>query len=277
MRVDDRRGELWPMDRYGRAMNAGDRTALTPLGRRIARAVADGYRDRLGSSLHSVYLTGAYARGRMGPVQAFGVLRMTASPMATAWLDETASAIRTRWPGVGAPELALHSWREVFPPGDAFSSMRFQLGVNSVCLVGRDLARLVAPQRLNTPAANAWIVQARDGVEGALVRLELAQDAEEVARICSETARLMLATSFSLVMPHEGVYTEDPDLQRDFITLNYPEVQALADKTCALAFDPSSAMSDVIGLIETFGGWLVDRSEEWLDRHNPQRLAALPA
>jgi hypothetical protein len=277
MRVEDRRGELWPMDRFGRAMNAGDRTILTPLGRRIARAVADGYRDRLGSSLHSVYLTGAYARGRMGPVRAFGVLRMTASPMAVAWLEDVAHQVRTRWPGVSAPELTLHAWREVFPAGDAFSSMRFQLGVNSVCLVGRDLARLVAPQRLNTPAANAWIVQARDRVEGAFARIENAAGHDEIARICGESARFMLAAAFALVMPHEGVYTEDPDLQRDFIALNHPEMQDLADQACRLAMDPVTSANEIIALLDSFGRWLSDESDAWLDRHNPQRIAALPA
>jgi hypothetical protein len=277
MRVDDRRGELWPMDRFGRAMNAGDRTALTPLGRRVARSIADGYRDRLGSSLHSVYLSGAFARGRVGPVRAFGVLRMTASPMAVAWLEEVSGSVRARWPGVGRPELSLHAWREVFPAGDAFSPTRFQLGVNSVCLVGRDLARLVAPQRLNIPAANSWIVAARERVEGALARVDLAAREEEVAQVCAETARFLLAAGFALVMPHEGVFTEDPDLQRDFIVLNHPERRQDADLVHRFANEPTSSAADVIDMLEGYGRWLTTTSDAWLDRNNPQRLAALPA
>lgn len=277
MRVDDRGGELWPMDRFGRAMNAGDRTALTPLGRRVARSIADGYRDRLGSSLHSVYLSGPLARGRMGPVSAFGVLRMTASPMATAWLEEVAGAVRARWPGVGRPELSLHAWREVFPSGDAFSPTRFQLGVNSVCLVGRDLARLVAPQRLNIPAANAWIVQVRERVESALASLDIASREDDTARLCAEISRFLLSAGFALVMPHEGVYTEDPDLQRDFIVLNHPERREAADLACRYAVEPVTSAAEAIDFLETFGRSLASESEAWLDRHNPQRLAALPA
>jgi hypothetical protein len=277
MRVDDRRGELWPMDRFGRAMNAGDRTALTPLGRRVARSIADGYRDRLGSSLHSVYLSGAFSRGRVGPVRAFGVLRMTASPMAVAWLEEVSGTVRARWPGVGRPELTLHAWRDVFPAGDAFSPTRFQLGVNSVCLVGRDLARLVAPQRLNIPAANAWIVAVRERVEGALARVDLASREDEVARVCAETSRFLLAAGFALVMPHEGVYTEDPDLQRDFIALNHPERRQDADLAHRYAIEPTSSAAEVIDMLESFGRWLTITSDAWLDRNNPQRLAALPA
>jgi hypothetical protein len=277
MRVDDRRGELWPMDRFGRAMNAGDRTALTPLGRRVARTIADGYRDRLGASLHSVYLSGAFARGRVGPVKAFGVLRMTASPMATAWLEEVAGAVRARWPGVGRPDLTLHAWREVFPPGDSFSPTRFQLGVNSVCLVGRDLARLVAPQRLNIPAANSWIVQVRERVDGAFSRIDLASREEDVARTCAEISRFLLAAGFALVMPHEGVYTEDHDLHRDFIVLNHPERREDVDLAHRFATEPTSSAAEVMDLLEGFGRWLMIASDHWLDRNNPQRLAALPA
>ncbi len=277
MRVDDRHGELWPMDRYGRAMNAGDRTALTPLGRRVARAVADCYRDRLGSCLHSVYLTGPYARGRSGPVQAFGVLRMTASAPSLAWLDEAATIVRARWPGVGRPDLALYTWRDVFPAGDEFATARFQLGVNSVCLVGRDLARLVAPQRLNVSAANAWIVQVRDRVSEARSQIAFAARGDDVARACADIARFLLGAGFAVVMPHEGVYTEDPDLQRDFIALNYPERAADAALACRYTREPSASAADVRGFLDSFGGWLADASEAWLDRHNPRRLAALPA
>jgi hypothetical protein len=265
------------MDRFGRAMNAGDRAAMTPFGRRIARAIADSYRERLGSSLHSVYLTGPAARGRPGPISAFGVLRMTAATMSAAWLAETADAIAARWPGVGRPALKLYAWREVFPAGDAFSSPRFQLGVNSVCLVGRDLARLVAPQRLNISAANAWIVQVRERVEGALARLDGVVREDDVAYEAAEMSRFLLSAGFALVMPHEGVYTEDPDLERDFIALNHPERAEEAELAHHFLYEPSLSGRELSHFLESFGGWLAGECEAWLDKHNPQRLTALPA
>lgn len=258
-------------------MNAGDRAAMTPLARRVARAIADSCRERLGSSLHSVYLTGAATRGRTGPIRAFAVLRMTSSTVGLSWLEETASAVRARWPGVGQPELKLYAWREVFPAADAFSPARFQLGVNSVCLVGRDLARLVAPQRLNVSAANSWIVQVRERVTGALSRIDLASNESEVALVSSEIGRYLLAAGFALVMPHEGVYTEDPDLQRDFIALNFPERAEEVELAYQFITEPTRSAVELIHLIDSFGAWLSLQCDEWLDRHNPQRLTALPA
>jgi hypothetical protein len=265
------------MDRFGRAMNAGDRAAMTPLARRVARAIGDSCRERLGSSLHSVYLTGPAARGRPGPIRAFAVLRMTASTVGLAWLEETAGAIRARWPGVGHPELKLYAWREVFPAADAFSPARFQLGVNSVCLVGRDLARLVAPQRLNVSAANSWIVQVRERVAGALSRIDLASSEEEVALVSSDISRFLLNAGFALVMPHEGVYTEDPDLQRDFIALNFPDRSDEVELAYQFIVEPTRSAAELIHLIDSLGSWLSHECDAWLDRHNPQRLAALPA
>jgi hypothetical protein len=273
----DRQGDLWPMDRYGRAMNVGDRSSLTPLGRRVARAVADCYRNRLGSCLHSVYLTGPYARGRVGPVRAFGVLRMTASAPSLSWLDEAATIVRARWPGVGRPELALYTWRDVFPAGDDFSPARFQLAVNSVCLVGRDLARLVAPQRLNISAANAWIMPVRERVSAARAQLAYVVREEDIAHDCAEIARFLLTAGFAMVMPHEGVYTEDPDRQGDFIAFNYPERAADAELACRYAFKPTRSAAELGAFLGGFGEWLADQSDIWLDRHNPQRRAALPA
>jgi len=265
------------MDRFGRAVNAGDRATLTPVGRRVARAIADSYRERLGSSLHSVYLTGPSARGRAGPVRAFGVLRMTASTVGMNWLDEAATSVRVRWPGVGRPELKLYTWRDVFPAGDAFSPQRFQLGVNSVCLVGRDLARLVAPQRLNAASANAWIVQTRARMHSALSRLDLTTDEDEVARLSSDIGRFLLAVGFALVMPHEGVYTEDPDLHRDFLALNHPNRAEDAALAYQFTYEPTHSAAELIQFVESFGSWLGAECDDWLDRNNPQRLAALPA
>lgn len=265
------------MDRFGRAVNAGDRAAMTPVARRVARAIADSYRERLGSTLHSVYLSGAAARGLSGPVRAFGVQRMTAGAMSAAWLDDVAQAIRARWPGVGRPELKLYSWRDVFPNGDAFSSARFQLGVNSVCLVGRDLARLVAPQRMSNSAANAWIVQVRERVNATVSRVDLLSSEDAIERESAEVARFLLAAGFALVMPHEGVYTEDADLHRDFIALNVPERTEDAALAYRLTYEPTRSASELLQLLESFGGWLADACDDWLDRHNPQRLDALPA
>ena len=265
------------MDRFGRATNVGDRTAMTPLGRRVARLIADGFRERLGSSLHSVYLTGPTARGRSGPVSAFGVLRMTSSTMSCSWFDAVADSVAARWPSVERPTLDLHTWRDVFPAGDAFSTPRFQLGVNSVCLVGRDLARLVAPQRLNVPAANAWIVQIRERVDAAFARIENTEDGEDIAMEARDLARFLLAAGYALVMPHEGVYTEDADLQRDFITLNHPEHDADAQLAFQYTVEPTGSAAELVNFLDRFGGWLSRESDLWLDKHNPQRLVALPA
>lgn len=272
------KGELWPLDRFGRAQNAADKTRLTPLVRRVSRAIAEAYRARLGPSLHSVYLLGPSARGRSGAIEALGLLRMTADEHGSAaWLEETSGAIRARWPAAGRPELTLAAWRDVFPEDDIFSLLRFRLGVNSLCLAGRDVGRLVRPQRLSVAASNAWIVGARERVAAAAGRIELAAREDDVRRESRSLGRDLLATAFALVMAHEGVYTEDPDLQRDFVALNFPEREADADLAFKLAQTPSEIASEVMTLLEGFGRWLVVACDAWLDKNNPHRLATLPA
>ncbi len=271
-------GEIWPMDRFGRARNAADKSRLTPLARRVSRAIAEAYRTRLGDDIHSVYLTGPAARGRPGAIEAIGVMRMTAAPIGgRSWLEETAGAIRARWPAAGRPELALLAWRELFPEADAFSPERFRIAVNSLCLSGRDLSRRLAPQRLSVAAANAWIVGARERITSSSDRVGLEAREDDVRRESRALGRLLLATGFALVMPHEGVYTEDPDLQRDFIALNFPERSDDVARAYDLMTAPSDQPADVLSLLDGCGRWLLAECDKWLDRHNPHRVAALPA
>lgn len=271
------RGELWPQDKFGRVENAADRARVPALARRVSRAVAEAYRTRLGEMLHSVYLTGPAARGREGPVEAFGVLRMTSTPIGEAWLDETAGVIRARWPAAGLPKLELYRWREVFPDGDAFSPARFRIGVNSVCLYGRDLGRALAPQKLSVAATNAWLVTVRERLGKVQHRLELGAREDEVAREAAQAARFLLTAGFALVMPHEAVYTEDPELQREFIAMNFPERADDVRALYALYEVPPREADVALPVLERYGRWFLAECDRWLDRHNPQRLQALPA
>lgn len=275
--VEERRGELWPMDRFGRILNAGDRQAMTPLARRVARAVGEAFRARLRDDLHSVYLTGPAARGRPGPIEAVGVLRKTAACTAVTAMEEAAGAIRARWPGAGRPELSVHDWSAVFPEDESFSLTRFRIAVTSVCLTGRDLTRAMAPQRLSAAASNAWIVRARDELDAISDRLSLAAREEDVRREAQRAGRFLLEAGFALVMPAEGVYSEDPDLQRDFFALNHPERAGEAERAYALASSPTEKAGELMAFLDTYGRWFASECERWLDRYNPQRLVALPA
>lgn len=264
------------MDRQGRAKNAAGRSYVRPAARRAAGAIADAFVDRLGDDLHSVYLTGPAARGREGPLRVFGVLRLTAEPGSTVWLAPIAGAVRARWPKAGMPELSLYPWRDVFPVDDTFSLPRFRLGVNSICIAGRNLASSVAPQPPSIAAANAWIISVTDRVSEAASRMSLAASETDLSHEAEALSRFLLEAGFALVMAHEGVYTEDLDVQRDLFSLNYPERADDAARAHRFAVDPSSATAnDVFQLIDGFGRWMNVAAKQWLDAHNPSRLPAL--
>lgn len=275
--VPDQPGEIWPMDRQGRAKNAAGRTQLRPAARRAAGLAAQAYLDRLDDEVHSVYLTGPAARGRMGPFRAFGVLRLTAAPHGEAWLQSVAGAIRSRWPNAGIPELSLLPWRDVFPADDTFSLARFRIGVNSLCIAGRDLGRSVAPQHPSTAAANAWIISAASRVADAEARLTLAGPDTDIAHEAESLARFLLETGFALVMSHEGVYTEDLDLQRDLFSLNYPELADAAELAHEFCICPPTNAVDALKLVQDLGRWMIGEADRWLDTYNPARVHALPA
>lgn len=268
-------GEIWPMDRYGRAKNAAGRAQLRPVVRRAAGAVAQSYYEHLGEDLHSVYLTGPAARGRPGPLAAFGVMRLPAPAPETAWLAGVSGAVAARWPRAGAPELTIEPWTSVFPADDRFSLVRFRLGVNALCIFGRDLSHGVAPQRPSVAAANAWIAAAGANLTEISDAVSLTAAEDDLRRLAQRLGRLLLETGFALVMTHEGVYTEDLDLQRDLFALNYPSRAEDAAFAHEFAANPPASAPAILELLDGFGRWLTAEADMWLDEHNPARMSAL--
>lgn len=278
-------GALWPLDRYGRARNAGDRRRISAEARSAAAWVTELLQDRLGPDLHSVYLTGDGARGRPGPLAFLALRRMAAGAVknpASAddpeplWLAEAVEALQARSGDVGPASLHVREWRDVFPPGQVFSVDRFRLGVASVCIHGRDVTRHIAPQRLSHAAANAWIIQTRKRIDAAAGRLALASQADDVRREARLLGRFLCAAAFALVMPAEGVYTEDPDVQRDLFALNHPRQAREIGRACAFIRRPPDAAYELLHLLDGFGRWLTAECDAWLDAHNPSRRIALP-
>ncbi len=286
------RGELWPLDRYGRAQNAGDLNRVSAAARDAALWTAQVCSTQLGVDLHSVYIVGSAARGRPGPFEMTALLRMTAKEHARGlvlasgdhdreaapplWLAAAADALEARFGDQEPVTLGLKPWRDVFPAGQVFSADRFRLGVSSACVYGRDLTRHIAPQRLSAAVSNHAIFPARRRIAEAAGRLALSDEETHVRREARMISRFMLSAAFALVMPFEGVYTEDLDLQRDLFALSYPARAADAATAAAFARCPPGSAFELLQLLDGFGRWLTAEADRWLDAHNPQRRAVLP-
>src|SRR5262245_24404145 len=278
------RGEFWPQDHWGRGTNAAiAREQIARPALEAAEEAAHMALERFGDRLHSVYISGPAARGRPGGAAFFILLRLGASLSGPdlraneSWEAAAAAQLRRRHPRVGRMMVAVFNWKDVFTTDGAFSPARFRLAVNSVCVAGRNMTRMLAPQRLDAAAMNGDILGFRPRMLNAAGRLAAANSPDRVRAAAMDAGHAVLAAAFALVMDREQIYTEDLDLRRDLFTLNYPgRIKDLAE-AYAMATRPSPDAMKALVFIDSACRWMTPMTDAWLNANNPQRAERLKA
>lgn len=274
------RGQFWPQDHWGRVTNAAiARDYVVQPALEAAEEAADAALERFGDHLHSVYLSGPAARGRPGGAAFFILLRLGASNLQNndSWESAVAAQLRRRHPRIGRIAVAVFNWKDVFTTDGAFSPARFRLAVNSVCVAGRNMTRMLAPQRIDTAAMNGDILGFRPRMLNAAGRLAAARSPERVRAAAMDAGHAVLAAAFSLVMEREQIYTEDLDLRRDLFVLNYPARNRELAEAYAMATRPSPDAMKALVFIDAACKWLTPLTDAWLNANNPQRAERLKA
>jgi hypothetical protein len=274
------RGEFWPQDHWGRVTNAAiAREQVAQPALEAAEEAADVALERFGDRLHSVYLSGPAARGRPGGAAFFVLLRLGASDARSneSWESAVAAQIRRRHPRIGRVAVAVFNWKDVFTTDGAFSPARFRLAVNSVCVAGRNMTRMLAPQRIDTASMNGDILGFRPRMLNAAGRLAAARSPDRVRAAAMDAGHAVLAASFALVMEREQIYTEDLDLRRDLFVLNYPGRSRDMSEAYAMAMRPSTDALKALTFIDSACRWLTPMTDAWLNANNPQRSERLKA
>jgi hypothetical protein len=278
------RGAFWPQDHWGRVTNAAiPRELVSQTALEAAEEAADLALERFGERLHSVYLSGPAARGRPGGAAFFALLRLGApfsTPDARAndnWELAAAAQLRRRYPRLGRAAFAVFNWKDVFTTDGAFSPARFRLAVNSVCVAGRNMSRMLAPQRLDAAAMNGDILAFRTRMLNAASRISAAHAPERIRAAAVDAGHAVLAAGFALVMEREQIYTEDLDLRRDLFVLNYPARQRDMREAYLMATRPSADPMKVLTFIDAACRWMTPMTDAWLNANNPQRAERLKA
>ncbi|MDZ4761809.1 MAG: hypothetical protein SGJ21_12135 [Alphaproteobacteria bacterium] len=278
------RGVFWPQDHWGRVTNAAiAREHVSQAAIEAGEEAADMALERFGERLHSVYLSGPAARGRPGGAVFFALLRLGApfsTPDARAndsWETAAASQLRRRNPRLGRASFSVFNWKDVFTTDGAFSPARFLLAVNSVCVAGRNMSRMLAPQRLDAAAMNGDILAFRSRMLAAAGRISAAQAPERVRVAAMGAGHAVLAAGFALVMEREQIYTEDLDLRRDLFVLNYPGHVRDMREAFQMATRPSTDPMAALTFIDKACRWMTPMTDAWLNANNPQRAERLKA
>lgn len=278
------RGEFWPQDNWGRIANAAfPRDKAARIAIEAAEEAADIALERFEDKLHSVYLSGPAARRRRGGAAFYVLLRHGAPAnekelkVREHWEALAAAQLRRRYPRLGRITVSVFDWKAVFTPDGGFSPARFALAVNSICIAGRNMSRMLSPQRLDAAVANRDILELRPRLLRATNRISTARTPERVKAGAQDAAIAIISAAYALVLEREQVYTEDLDLRRELFAINYPTRRDDLELAYIMATKPMSEPLRALQIIDAAARWLTPMTDAWLNANNPQRAEHLRA
>ncbi len=271
------RGAFWPQDRWGCVLNAAAKREDLALDWSVlAELACDLAQERFNEGLHSVYLSGSAARNRPGGGSFVIVLRPNASYAgATGWAAVAASELRRNLVGVDGVKVTVLRWTDVFASRNTFTPARFRLAVNSVCVAGRDLRRLVPAPPINAAAANTSVVMLNERLSAAKQKTLTSENRSRMRHVSADVGHAIISAAYATVMVDEQLYTEDLDLRRDLFVLNHPELTNEAQRAYDMAAMPGSDPVQIRAFINASREWLSPLIDNWLNQHNPDRLELL--
>ncbi len=271
------RGVFWPQDEFGRILNiAVKREHLSPLWSNLSESAVDYALERFENNLHSVYLTGPAARNRPGGGSIIIVLHKNASASKySSWCVSAAEALRRDHKCKFGMNVHVLKWDEIFCPLGRYSPAKFRLSVNSICVGGRAVTRLITQQRIDEAVANPMLVNFEKQLRSAKQKTLASDSRRAIRTISANVGHAVVSAGYATVMAAEQTYTEDLDIRRDIFALYHPEraedIQRAYDMSALPSYDPVQVRSFINDTCE----WVLPLVDNWLNAHNPERLELL--
>ncbi|BEI22900.1 nucleotidyltransferase domain-containing protein [Vibrio fluvialis] len=222
-------------------------------------------RAGLGERLHSIYLYGSVARKTAKPGESnLDVVVVTKQPFE----DTKATLLNTiRWrfqksfPLITDVSVKTALVSDVATL-DSIFSWGFMLRHCCVCVYGDDLAECFGYYEPSWEIAKHWNQDVGDWLTFYRDKIAKAGSAAEQSAAQKTIAKKLLRASYSLIMYRDKQWLEDP-LECGTQFLRYhPEKQLDIDRLAILLSGRVIPKRSVIGLLDSFGPWLVKQYEK---------------
>ncbi|WP_000174739.1 nucleotidyltransferase domain-containing protein [Vibrio metoecus] len=223
------------------------------------------WRAGAGQALHSIYLYGSVARKTAQPNRSnLDVVVVTHG----AFEENRATLINTiRWrfqksyPWITDVSIKMATVEEIATL-EAIFSWGFMLRHCCVCVYGDDLAECFGHYEPSWEIAKHWNMDVGDWLT--YYRDKIAKASSEQEQILAQqmAAKKLLRASYSLIMYRDKQWFDDPIECGTHFLRYHPEKQLEIDRLGLLLNPRAIPKRSVIGLLDSFGPWLVSQYQK---------------
>ncbi|MCG3728233.1 nucleotidyltransferase domain-containing protein [Vibrio cincinnatiensis] len=222
-------------------------------------------RAGLGKQLHSVYLYGSVARKTAQPnASNLDVIVVTYESIErnrTTLLNTIRWRFQKRFPFITDVSVKTALVSQVASL-DSLFSWGFMLRHCSVCVYGENLAECFGDYEPSWEIAKHWNMDVEDWLHVYRDKIAKAQTKEEQVSAQKMIAKKLLRASYSLVMYQDKHWFDDPLRCGESFLRYYPEKQKEIERLAILLSGKVIAKRSVIGLLDSFGPWLVKQYQK---------------
>ncbi|KII75607.1 nucleotidyltransferase domain-containing protein [Vibrio renipiscarius] len=217
-------------------------------------------RSGLGANLHSVYIFGSVAKKTATPHRSnLDVIVVTQQSFAQ---NRTAliNSIRWRFQSSHAHITEL-SFKTALVSDiaslDSIFSWGFLLRHCAVCVYGENLSECFGDYEPSWEIAKHWNMDVEDWLAVYRHRIVRAKNDDEHLKAQQIIAKKLLRASYSLVIPRTKGWHDDPQICGQEFLRYYPMMQLEIERLSILLSNRVVAKRSVIGLLDSYGDWLV--------------------
>lgn len=276
------KGRLWQVDKRGYLINDAKKEYIDPIYKGVIDDVVKAFVNNIGDDLHSIYITGSIPRGLAtvgtSDIDVFAVLEYYTEPelVMRDWLPLAEAELRAKHDIVSDIQMEIwtHGWLLDDPA--EFSISAFILKTHAVCIWGIDMSPDVTNYRfsdrdIRLAIANDDIVQIEPDIQEAIEAIDDDNSADNIRYWCKRISKNMIHAMFGLVIADEAIHTRDIDISVDYILKHYPAYESEVKQAVDFIVSPTGSKQILRTYLDTFGQWLIDECDSWLDEHNPER------
>lgn len=275
-----KQGQVWKSDSAGIILNNASLDAIQEAFKAVIDDTVQAIIDHIGDDIHSIYIAGSVARGMAiqgkSDLNVIAVLEYHVDPelVMQDWIRPTENALSNKYDVVSAVNLDLYPYGWLMRDDNEFSISAFILKTQAVCVWGSDVSPDLGDynlfnEKVRIAIANDDIIQIQDDIDEAFAEIEGDTSAENVRYWCREVCKNIVWTGFALTMVAHPLYSRDVDIAAQYFAQAYPKQAEHIRQTLDFIAHPTDYADEILHFLETFGEWLMDECDTWIERYNP--------
>ena len=275
------RGRIWQVDEGGFLISDAKLEHIQPPFKAVVDDVVESYLKHIKQDLHSIYITGSVSRGLavagQSDLNAIAVLEYYTDPelVMQDWLSPTEKNLLAKHSCVSDVQMEIYPHGWLLHDESEFSISAFILKTHAVCVWGMDMSPDLTTYKFSNKAtriaiANDDIINLEPDIDEAIDAIEADDSPDNVRYWCKRICKNIVHSAFGLVMVDEAVHTRDIDVSGSTFLKHYPDQTSRIQRAVNFIESPTNSVSEILDFLDTFGAWLIDECNRWLDENNPE-------